>query len=280
MTIGFIGAGKVGFSMGKYLTERGMTVTGYYSRSPQSANEAAGFTGTKMYTDIGRLVTDSDTVFLTVPDGAIAEVWDEVRKYPIQGKIIIHCSGSLSSEVFSEIGACQAFGYSIHPLLAVNDRYTSYEKLSAAFFTVEGNEKHLRFLKGLFEGFGNHVEVIDASDKILYHAAAAVASNLCVGLVAMSEEMLVHCGFTPEHAHEALSPLIMGNMINIVEYGCKAALTGPVERNDAGTVAEHLKVIDGDEAEVYRLLSAEIVKIAEGKYPERDYTELKEELGL
>ncbi len=280
MKIGFIGAGKVGFSLGKYLTERGMAVTGYYSRNPSSANEAAGFTGTGAYTDIGSLVTDSDAIFITVPDGAIAGVWNQIKGFPIQGKIFIHCSGSLGSTVFSGIEAAGGFAYSIHPLLAVNDKYTSYGKLAAAFFTIEGSPEHLHELKGMFEGFGNHVEIIGVADKMLYHAAAAVASNLAVGLVAMSEGMLVRCGFSPNHAHEALAPLIMGNMANIVDVGCGAALTGPVERNDAETVAEHLKALDGDEREVYRLLSAEIVKIAEGKYPERDYTKIKEELGI
>ncbi|MCD8301353.1 MAG: DUF2520 domain-containing protein, partial [Clostridiales bacterium] len=268
------------FSMGKYLTWRGMTVTGYYSRSPESANEAAGFTGTNMYTDIGCLVTDSDAVFITVPDGAIADVWEEIRGLPIQGKIMIHCSGSLSSTVFSGIEDAGGFAYSIHPLLAVNDKYSSYDMLAKAFFTIEGSPEHLDDLKKMFEGFGNHVEIINAEDKTLYHAAAAAASNLAVGLVAMSEEMLMRCGFGSQSAHEALSPLIMGNMVNIVEAGTRAALTGPVERNDAGTVGQHLKVLSGDEATVYRLLSAEIVKLAEEKYPERDYTKLKEELGV
>ena len=45
MRIGFIGAGKVGFSLGRYLAEGGVTVTGYYSRNSRSAREAAEFTG-------------------------------------------------------------------------------------------------------------------------------------------------------------------------------------------------------------------------------------------
>ena len=46
MKIGIIGAGKVGFSVGKYLVERGIPVTGYYSRNPVSAKEAPEFTAT------------------------------------------------------------------------------------------------------------------------------------------------------------------------------------------------------------------------------------------
>jgi predicted dinucleotide-binding enzyme len=47
MKIGFIGAGKVGFSLGKYFCEHGLDVIGYFSRNPQSALQAAEFTGTR-----------------------------------------------------------------------------------------------------------------------------------------------------------------------------------------------------------------------------------------
>lgn len=63
MNIGFIGAGKVGFSLGKYLTERNVRVTGYYSRNPDSSREAADFTNTRQYMNLRHLVEDSD-VFL------------------------------------------------------------------------------------------------------------------------------------------------------------------------------------------------------------------------
>lgn len=100
MKAGFIGAGKVGFSLGKYLKERGTELTGYYSRSSRSAIEAAEFTDTKSYENLADIVNDSDTLFITVPDGAIGTVWEELRNLPIKDKNICHCSGSISSTVF------------------------------------------------------------------------------------------------------------------------------------------------------------------------------------
>ena len=43
MKIGFIGAGKVGFSLGQFFVQGGLPVTGYYSRHRGSAQEAAAF---------------------------------------------------------------------------------------------------------------------------------------------------------------------------------------------------------------------------------------------
>ena len=74
MKVGFIGAGKVGFSLGKYFKEKNVDVTGYYSKSPESAKSAADFTNTKAYDAISDLLRESDTLFITVPDQNIGEV--------------------------------------------------------------------------------------------------------------------------------------------------------------------------------------------------------------
>ncbi|MGN0704214.1 MAG: NAD(P)-binding domain-containing protein, partial [Lentihominibacter sp.] len=66
---GFIGAGKVGTSLGKYFSEGGLNVKGYYSRSAGSAQDAARFTATEAFDDMEALVKECDVIFLTVPDG-------------------------------------------------------------------------------------------------------------------------------------------------------------------------------------------------------------------
>ena len=75
MRIGFIGAGKVGYSLGRYLKEHHISISGYYSRALQSAMDAAEFVETNFYTTLDELVKDSEVLFITVPDGVIKEVW-------------------------------------------------------------------------------------------------------------------------------------------------------------------------------------------------------------
>ena len=138
MKVGIIGAGKVGCSLGMLLNLQYNNVLGFYSRSLQSSKEAAQFTKTKQYFELEELVEESDTIFLTVPDDVIEEVWNCLKRFPIKGKMICHCSGSLSSTIFSNIEDTGAYGFSIHPLLAISDRYSSYKELPKAIFTIEG----------------------------------------------------------------------------------------------------------------------------------------------
>ena len=80
MRVGFIGAGKVGVTLGKYFCQHQVEVTGYYSRSIQSAVEAAGFTATNIYADAGDLLAESDVLFFTVPDDAIVSCYEALRQ--------------------------------------------------------------------------------------------------------------------------------------------------------------------------------------------------------
>ena len=123
--IGLIGAGKVGFTLGKYLGQYDKKITGYYSRNIKSSREAADFTKSVCFESIESLVKECDIIIITTPDGEIKNVWDSIKRLPITGKIICHCSGSLSSKVFSDIDNHNAYGYSIHPMFAISSKYNS-----------------------------------------------------------------------------------------------------------------------------------------------------------
>ena len=203
----------------------------------------------------------------------------EIKRLPIKEKLICHCSGSISSEVFSNINNHGAYGYSIHPMFAISDKYNSYKNLSQAFITIEGHEKHIKYLKRLFLHLGNDVTVINKENKILYHAASVTVSNLVLGLINNSINYLEECGFTQEMAIKALYPLIENNLRNVKERGAVNSLTGPIERGDLSTVINHLNVIPEEDKELYRLLSKNILKIAKVKNLNRDYKNLEEYLG-
>ena len=275
MKIGFIGAGKVGFTMGKHLADHGYNVTGYYNRNLEAASDAALFTGTRKFDSLEEITDASDVLFLTVSDGAIADVWEQLRTLDLTDKIICHTSGALSSDIFEGIDEKGAFGYSIHPLFAVYSRLESYKEFSRSFITIEGNEKYLDYFVDMYRSMGHKVAVIAAENKMRYHAAAVFSSNFIVGVAAIAENMLKSCGFSDEDAGNALAPILMNNCRNIVNAGTVNALTGPVERNDMGTISDHLKVLDEFEKRVYIDLSEAALHVAQVKNPERDYDNLK-----
>jgi len=275
MKVGFVGAGKVGVTLGKYFKDRGIDVAGYYSRNPDSAKEAANFTQAKLFTSLGAVLSESDMLFLSVPDTAIKPIWDSLKTLPVQDKIICHCSGALSSSVFDGIEDRQAFGYSIHPFFAVSSKFTSHQTMNQAFFTLEGSEKHLQSVKRFIEQLGNRVHIISESEKIKYHTAAVFLSNHVAALTHTGCKMLRDCGFDQEMLSIALKTLFFSNCERIAEAGIVKTLTGPVERNDLSTVKKHLDCLDGNEKILYACLSAQLVEIAKEKHKDNDYSAIE-----
>ena len=286
MRIGFIGAGKVGFTLGKYLEQNlkkekiqknlpeTVTVSGYYSRQVESAKEAAAFTDTAVFDDLKKIVCASDVLMLTVPDGRIEAVWDSIKAFDIKGKLICHCSGAMTSNIFSGVTEAGAFGYSIHPMYAISSKYESYKELDNSFFTVEGDDRHVDKVCSVIRALGNSCVRIDGIDKVKYHGAAVFASNLVTGLLAVSQELLTQCGFSAEEAQRAIVPLFLGNAKAAADRGTVDSLTGPVERCDTETVRKHLNALSGDERSAYAAVSRCLVPVAERKHPDRDYSGL------
>lgn len=278
MKIGFIGAGRVGVSLGKYMQEKlpeEHVVSGYYSRNPQSARWAADYTGSACYKEREAVLKNSDVVFITVSDCMLPELAQLLAGEEVSGKCICHCSGAESSAIFESLKEKGAFCYSVHPLCAVSSKEFGYIALKEAAFTVEGDEKYLSVMHKLFEDMGNPTEIIRADRKVNYHLAAVFASNLVVGLYEMATQLLKECGFSDAFAEAALVSLFVNNTQNIAEKGTIQALTGPVERADVSTVEKHLQAASGSTKEIYRLLSVELMKIAQKKNTDRDYGQMQ-----
>ncbi len=275
MRIGFIGAGRMGFTLGKFMVQHNIPVTGYFSRTKEHAEEAAKFTDTRYYENAEELINECDAVFLTVSDGAIKTVFDEIVRYPeTAGKIICHTSGATSSQVF-ETDSAEIYGYSVHPIYAVSDRYESYKNFSNAFITIEGHDKYLDDIRSLFDEMGLNTGIIKTDTKSKYHASSVIASNLVCGLYGSAVRLLTECGFTEDSARVALNGLFLDNASGIVNKGPVGQLTGPLERNDITTVRNHLNVLGEEDKDLYVAASKEVLKLARKKNDDRDYSEME-----
>lgn len=275
MKIGFIGAGRVGCSFGKYLKKNKIAVSGYYSRNYENAKFASDYTNSICFGDFYSLAENSDIIFITVKDSAISEIWNRLSFENLKGKYVCHCSGALSSEIFEKASDMGVFVCSVHPMLAVCGKDNA-ENFAKAFFTVEGNFNACHKIKKILESIGNSVKIIENSQKkSLYHLACVFQSNLINALIYMGCEFLKECGFSEKEAINAASPLIYGNIDNILKKGVQYALTGPVERRDISTIEKHMRILNDNDGLIYRMLSLKLAEIAQIKNSDVSYDKLK-----
>jgi predicted short-subunit dehydrogenase-like oxidoreductase (DUF2520 family) len=92
----------------------------------------------------------------------------------------------------------------------------------------------------LVQELGGSPEWIPDERRALYHTALAHGANHLVTLVNEALDRLRDAGVV--HPERVLSPLLHAALDNTLTMG-DAALTGPVSRGDAGTVAKHLDTL-------------------------------------
>ena len=267
LRVGFVGAGKVGCSLARYLQREPMfRQPAFYSRSAEHAREAAEFCDGCAYGSLAELAEFGQVIFLTVPDGAIARVAEELAGCGVSlaGKIVAHCSGAIASDALAACRDAGAYVASMHPLYAVSSRFDCWQELGRAWFSLEGDDVAVRTLEALLDRLGNAHARIDASDKPRYHAAAAMASTLVVGLYVLAAGELARCGIDRDEAESALAALFLGNARHVASDGVEASLTGPAARGDEATIARHLDVLadDAGVASAYSVLTERCRQIA------------------
>lgn len=140
------------------------------------------------------------------------------------------------------------------------------------FFCLEGEGPHLSWWQDTLTSLGARVRLVPSAEKVAYHAACAMASNLVCALVQESVTLLSRCGFSQREALDALTPLMKANLDHLCQVGPQEALTGPVERGDHTTVAKHLTCLPaGPARQMYRAASQLLVDLAKEKHPDVDY---------
>ncbi len=261
---GIIGAGAVGLALAHTLRTAGIPLAGIGSRAPARLAADALPSPVLMPAEV---VAQARLIFLTVPDAAIASVAAEHAWQAEQW--VVHCAGSQSAALISEIVKPAQAG-AFHPLASfprpAPGKPFGENLFAGHVIALDGPAPVVAGLRALAEQLDGRPLVVPPEARASYHLAASLASNALVALVADAVEIWRHAGLDADLALPALLPLIASTQANLARTGLPAALTGPVARGDAPTVARHLAALATPElaeiAAVYRLLGRRAVMLA------------------
>ena len=278
MRFSIIGCGRTGTNIAVYLTKAGFVPTGFFSKTRASAlkaQKAVNNTGL-IFDTAEQACQNTDILFITTPDDTIENVCSDIAsKNGFKNNIsVFHLSGALSSEILASARQSDPkqsginIG-SIHPLQS----FTPYEKGQASPFiginiSVEGTEGAVRVGEKIVTALNANSFTIPTNAKMLYHAAAVVASNCLVTIENFAINLLQKADLSEDKAYEILEPLIMGTLNNIKNKGSVNALTGPVARGDSDIVSSHINAIKKDMPEfslLYKVMGKYTLEIAKQK---------------
>ena len=119
-------------------------------------------------------------------------------------------------------------------------RLDDIDKLAGICFGVTAPESLRTAAAALVVEMGGEPVFIAEESRNLYHAALASAANHLVTLVVQAADLLRAAGVADPG--RMLGPLLSAALDNALRLG-DAALTGPVARGDADTVASHIDAL-------------------------------------
>lgn len=269
-----IGAGKAGRALAHAMRVAGVDVVGLHGRQPAHGITTGAWPATLALASV---------VLVTVRDAELEGVLGDLLSAPLAaGSAVLHASGTAEPPALKSLSARGHPGGTFHPLLPLTDPTRAAEQLHRAWIGIDGDEGARAVARELAAAIGARVLEIPAGGKARYHAAAVIASNFPIVLLAIATRVLTQAGVSEEAARGALGTLLSAAAENARAAEPSAALTGPVARGDVETVRAHLAALaDVPEVlEVYRALSREAIPLAESAGTERGkLEELRQVLG-
>ena len=129
---------------------------------------------------------------------------------------------------------------SFHPLQTLPNPRDGRDRLRGAWVAITSADDGLfHRLVEMAQSIGCQPFALADDRKALYHAAASAAANYPVAALAMSRRLFEAAGV----GFGVAEPLVRAAVDNALALGPEAALTGPVARGDAGTVAAQVAAV-------------------------------------
>jgi predicted short-subunit dehydrogenase-like oxidoreductase (DUF2520 family) len=273
--IGIAGAGRLGQALGRLLHDRGQPVAAIAGRDPGRTSAAAAFINKDVrpvsYSELPR---HAARVLICVPDDALEEVAGVLAAAPQTVSAALHTSGSRGPEALSPLESRGTACATLHPLQTIATPAQGVADLPGSSFGITGSGPAAEWALDIVRLLNGRPLAIPAEGRPLYHAAAVMASNYIVAMIDAAVVLMGLAGVAAEPALQALGPLVRASVENSLRLGPASALTGPIERGDAATVAAHLRALDPSldnvpesVQQLYRHAGLHTIEIARRKTP-------------
>nr|WP_260636445.1 DUF2520 domain-containing protein [Streptomyces angustmyceticus] len=239
LTVGVVGAGRVGPALAASLQLAGHRPVAVSGVSDASVRRAAALLPDVPLVTPAEVLARADLVLLTVPDDALADLVSGLAETGAvrPGQLLVHTSGRFGTAVLDPATRAGALPLALHPAMTFTGTSVDVQRLAGCSFGVTSPDELRMAAEALVIEMGGEPEWIAESARPLYHAALAIGANHLVTLVAQSMDLLRDAGV--QAPDRMLGPLLGAALDNALRSG-DAALTGPVARGDAGTVAAHI----------------------------------------
>jgi predicted short-subunit dehydrogenase-like oxidoreductase (DUF2520 family) len=266
--ITIIGPGRLGGALAVALKQAGEHIDAlvYRGRRP-AARLLSTLDGDVELTKTDELRTIvSPTIIVATQDEDLPQISAQLSGKVSRGAVVLHTSGSISSDVLAALKHERCFVGSIHPLASITSWEDGLSRFNKAYFGIEGDAKAISVCRRLALKLGGHPFVLQTDKKSLYHAAAVTAAGHVTALFDVAIGLMTEAGVSRSKARMLLQPLLASVTENLRVKDTPAALTGTFARGDSSTLNRHLDALDAvasnDEMDIYLDLAGRSIDIA------------------
>ncbi|GAA1752284.1 Rossmann-like and DUF2520 domain-containing protein [Streptomonospora arabica] len=239
LSVGVVGAGRVGSVLGAALERAGHRVVAASAVSEASRERAARRLPSARIAEPAEVVAESDLVLLTVPDDALEPLVGGLVETgaDFTGTFLVHASGAHGFHALAPATSAGALPLALHPVMTFTGRDEDLDRLASCSFGVTAPDALRPIAEALVVEMGAEPVWIAEEHRTLYHTALTGGANHLVTLVAESAALLRAAGV--EHPARMLGPLLGAALDNGLRLGMDG-LSGPVLRGDTETVSAHI----------------------------------------
>lgn len=264
-SLSFVGAGRAASALAVAASIAGYVVAAITGRSQERTQRLAELVGARVVPTALAAARAAEITVIAVPDQEVPGVAATIAASgaALPGRALVHTAARLGPEALAAARLTTATVGVVHPLQALAGP-ESASLLAGSYFRLDADPPLRARLETFVAALGGHVIAVPVEARAAYHAAAVLAGNAPLTLLATAERVLEAAGIDPATAHDALGMLLLGAAVNARRAGARTALTGPVARGDAGAVTAHLDSLQDDRAavELYVTLARETARLA------------------
>jgi predicted short-subunit dehydrogenase-like oxidoreductase (DUF2520 family) len=248
LRVGVVGAGRVGTALAVALGRAGHEVVAVSAVSDASVRRIEQRLPGVSIARPPEVVASADLVLMSVPDDVLPGLVSGLAATgaAVEGRLIAHASGRHGLGVLDPVTAAGALPLALHPVMTFTGRPDDIDRLAGISFGVTAPDPLRPVAEALVVEMGGEPVFIAEEHRDLYHAALASGANYLVTLVVQAGDLLRDAGVA--QPARMLGPLLSAALDNALRLG-DAALTGPVARGDADTVASHVNALRADAPE-------------------------------
>jgi predicted short-subunit dehydrogenase-like oxidoreductase (DUF2520 family) len=234
-----IGPGRVGTALAMALESAGYPIVAVAGRGQAALEAFTARISTAEVTAAVSAARAAELVVLCVPDDTLEPLVRQLARDDAvtEGSRWIHTSGGHGVDVLEPLRLAGAGVAACHPAQTFPDPDRGCASLPGTSWAVTAGPHDLGWARVLVTDLRGSPVTLAEANRTLYHAGLAVGANGTTSVVTLARDLLLGAGVEDPAAF--LGPLVTTAATNAAEQGA-AALTGPVRRGDAGTVAAHL----------------------------------------